>query len=398
MLTPAKYALQSISKQRFRSVVIFLLVFITSVCLYSVSYFIRNIRSGVEQAAGYVNADIIVVPSGYSESAKSSLFEGEACTILFDADPTEKLRGIAGIDKVSRQLFLETLQMDCCSASGVQIIAIDTANDFAVGRNLSSMGIDSLAPDELIAGSGCGLATGSTINFFNRDFTVAAVLDETGMGYDQSAFVSLEAADAITADEQYKHIFGERTGISSMILIKTAGGADIDAVKSGINSALSSSGAAAYTVEGMTKELLKELGYFRSFGTVISTFVVLLASVALFSVITLSFHQRRSRVGSLLSVGISRGKIVEIFALEYLYLTLFAALSGIALAMMVVLPLHDVIKRSLELPYKFIGAGNMALLGAFVLGVDIIMLALGFSVTFAGVMRTEPARLQEEQL
>ena len=398
MLTPSKYALQSISRRKFSSAVFFLLIFILSACLYGVGFFIENIRSGVEQAAGYVSADIIAVPSEYGDNAKSTLFEGEACTILFDNDPTEKIKEIEGVEQVSRQLFLRTLQLSCCSASGVQIIAIDKDNDFAVGKNLSSMGIDKLAPNEMIAGSGCGFDKGSTVSFFDRDFTVAAVLDETGMGYDQSAFVSFEAADAITADEQYKYYFGERSGLASMILINTAENTDKEAVEREINAALISENATAYTVEGLADGLIKQLNYFEHFGVVIDIFVILLAAISIYAVITLTFHQRRNRVGSLLSVGISRGKIVRMHFWEYLFLTLLGALSGIGMAMIAVLPLHDVIKRSLELPYKFIGILDMGVLGAIVLGIDLIMLSVAFSTTFINIMRTEPAILTGEQV
>ena len=398
MLTPSKYALQSIYKRKFGSAVLFLLIFILSACLYGVGFFIENIRSGVEQAAGHVSADIIAVPSEYSDNAKSTLFEGEACTILFDNDPAEKIRSIDGVEKVSRQLFLRTLQLSCCSASGVQIIAVDTKSDFAVGKNLSSMGLETLAPDEIIAGSGCGFEKGSTVSFFDRDFTVAAVLDETGMGYDQSAFVSYEAADAITADKQYKYYFGERSGLSSMILVKVSDNADKQAVKREINAVLMSDDITAYTVEGMADGLIKQLNYFEHFGIVIDIFVILLAAVSIYSVITLTFHQRRNRIGSLLSVGIDRGKIVRMFFWEYLFLTLIGAVSGIGIAMIAVLPMHNVIKRSLELPYKFIGILDMSILGVIVLGIDLIMLAVAFSATFKGIMRTEPAILTEEQV
>ena len=64
------------------------------------------------------------------------------------------------------------------------------------------------------------------------------------------------------------------------------------------------------------------------------------------------------------------------FLLEYLYLTLLGAAAGIGLAMIVVLPLHDVIKQSIDMPYKFIGMGNMAR-----------AIASGFAA--AGVLRGE---------
>lgn len=398
MLTPSKFALQCIYKQGTNSLIFFLLVFITSACLYGVGFFTKNMQTGVEQAASHINADIIAVPSEYSDNAKGVLFEGAACTILFPSDPTDILKSINGVDQVSCQLFLRTLQMPCCAAAGVQIIAIDTDTDFAVGENLKSMGLNTLTADELIAGSGCGLAKGTKVSFYDRQFTVADVLEETGMGYDRSVFISFEAADLITVDEQYSEYFDQRTGLSSMALIKIADGADTEQVKKAVNEKLAEQGITAYSVDIMSQNLIKQLDYFRSFGAVMDIFVILLASVSLFSLVSLSFRRRRNRVGSMLSVGITRNRIIGMFLLEYLYLTLLGAFAGIGLSMIVVLPLHDVIKQAVDMPYKFIGMGNMCLLALYVIFIDLVMLLLACSTSFADMIRTEPAILTEEQV
>ena len=397
MFTVSKFAWQSMVKQGFQSVIFFLLVLISSACLYGVGFFTENMQSGAEQAGSHIHADMIAVPSEYGDNAKDALFEGNACTILFRENPTELLSQIDGVSQVSPQLFLRTLPLPCCSASGVQIIAFDTNTDFAVSENLKdkSIKISELSADELIAGAACGLTLGAQVNFYDRTFTVSAVLDETGMGYDQSIFTSFEAADLITADEQYQEYFGGKTGLTSMILIRTDD--DAEQVRKNMSEILNEKGISVYTIDSMSEKLIRQMQDFKIFALIINLFVILLASVSLSALITVSFHQRRNRVGSLLSVGISRKKIIQMFLLEYLYLTAFGTVTGTGIICMIVLSLHDVIKQSLALPYKFIGMEKMGGLFLTVGGINLLMLLLACSLTFAKIIRTEPAILSEEQ-
>ena len=397
MFTVSKFAWQSMVKQGFQSVIFFLLVLISSACLYGVGFFTENMQSGAEQAGSHIHADMIAVPSEYGDNAKDALFEGNACTILFRENPTELLSQIDGVSQVSPQLFLRTLPLPCCSASGVQIIAFDTNTDFAVSENLKdkSIKISELSADELIAGAACGLTLGAQVNFYDRTFTVSAVLDETGMGYDQSIFISFEAADLITADEQYQEYFGGKTGLTSMILIRTDD--DAEQVRKNMSEILNEKGISVYTIDSMSEKLIRQMQDFKIFALIINLFVILLASVSLSALITVSFHQRRNRVGSLLSVGISRKKIIQMFLLEYLYLTAFGTVTGTGIICMIVLSLHDVIKQSLALPYKFIGMEKMGGLFLTVGGINLLMLLLACSLTFAKIIRTEPAILSEEQ-
>jgi len=395
MFTVSKFAWQSMIKQGFQSIIFFLLVLISSACLYGVGFFTENMQSGAEQAGSYIHADMIAVPSEYGDSAKDALFEGNACTILFQENPTELLSQIDGVSQVSPQLFLRTLPLPCCAAAGVQIIAIDPGTDFAVSENLKDTENKMLSENELIAGASCGLAPGAQVNFYDRNFTVAAVLDETGMGYDQSVFISFEAADRITSEEQYQEYFGGNTGLTSMILIRTNG--DTEQVRKTMTGILNEKGISVYTIDSMSEKLIRQMQDFRIFGLIINLFVILLASVSLSALITVSFHQRRNRVGSLLSVGISRKKIIEMFLLEYLYLTAFGTVTGTSLICMIVLSLHDVIKQSLALPYKFIGMEKMGGLFLTVGGINLLMLLLACSLTFMKIIRTEPAILSEEQ-
>ena len=394
MLTPERIAFYNITKQRFRSVVFFILIAVSSACIFGAGLFNENIGSAVGQVKGRIGADLIVVPSGYNDNAKDALFAGDACTIFFKSDPSQIIAGTEGAASVSPQMYLETLSLDCCSAAGIQIIAVDPATDFSVSTWTDGNSISDLGVDELIAGAACGLRKGDTITFFDHEFLTTEVLEETGMGYDNSIFVSFETARQITASEKYAHMFGQKTDLVSMILVNAGKDSNIYELAGKLRSSLSD--AAIYSTDDLVSELKKQAGYFRTTGFIADMFTVILSSVAIFALITLTFYQRRNRIGSLLSVGVSKSRIVKIYLLEYFYLTFAGTVSGIGVTAAVLLPMHGLIKRSLDIPYRFAGTGQTVLLSLLVLAVNLVMLASAYSFAFFKIMKTEPAVLMEE--
>ena len=395
MLTPTKIALHNITKNSFRSIIFLLLTAISSACIFGIGFFNENISSGIGQVKGRIGADLIAVPSDYNDDAKDALFAGNACTMFFNSDPEEKIVNTNGVAQVSSQLYLETLSFDCCSAAGIQIIAFDPDSDFTVSTWTNTDNIRYLGKNELVAGASSGLSKGDTITFFDIDFTVADVLEETGMGYDQSIFISFETAKQITSSEKYSQLFKCKSDLTSMVLINAEKGCEISELSRNISDSLSD--ISVYSTDNLVGELKKQAGYLKFSGFVADTFIIVLSAVSLFALITLTFYQRRNRVGSMLSVGISKTKIVKIFFTEYLYLTLAGSFAGIGITAILLMPMHNLIKKSVDLPYRFIGAEKTILLCFIVLAVDLIILAAAYSFTFYKIMRTEPAVLMEEQ-
>ena len=395
MLTPERYAWQSLWRNRFCSLMFICLVGIASVCLFGVGFMNENLTSGIGQVKGQIGADLVAVPSAYHEDAKNALFAGNACTILFQEDPQQLLRQTEGIAQVSPQLYMKTLAFSCCGTAGIQIIAFDPETDFTVRKWTHGVPVEKLAADEMIVGASCGLKQGTSMNIYGRSFQVAEVLEESGMGYDQSIFISYDAADEITASPEYAAYFGERSGLSSMLLIAAEKDADIEALSRTLSGEFRD--VSLYSTDALVAELKKQADYFRVSGFLMDGFVIALAVIALFSLITVSFYQRKQRVGSLLSIGITRSRIVRIFFLEYLYLTLIGTGAGIGTAAVFLLPLHQIIKQSVDLPYRMSGFGHLGLLCLLVLGIDLLILLAACSLTFTRIIRTQPAILSEEQ-
>jgi putative ABC transport system permease protein len=397
MFSVSKYALQCISHRKFVSTVFIALTFISTLSTFGTGVFTENMQSGVEQTRGQIGADVVVVPSDYSEDAKNALFAGDACTILLSKNIVGDVSKIEGVKNASPQLYLETLTLSCCTAGGVQLIAFDPETDFTVGKWLDAETDSNLNSGEVIVGSSTGLKKNGTVEIYGREFTVAQVLDETGMGYDVSLFISYESANEITSSAKYSSLFGEKKNLASMILINTADGYDADSLQYYINTVFRKDGIVSYATDEMVQQLTKKLNYFKTFSFVMNLFVVILSATALFSLITLTFYRSRNRVGSLMSVGVGKKKIIGLFLTEYLYLIAAGTVVGILLVCIFVFPLHTAIKDMLDLPYRFVGVKRTILLMAKTVLINLGMLLLSASFSFVKILKYEPAILAEEQ-
>ena len=192
---------------------------------------------------------------------------------------------------------LETLEMDCCDAGGLQIVAYEPETDFAVSKWTDKA--RHLGANEILAGSAACFSAGETVDVFGRTFTVAGVLDETGMGYDQSLFLSYEAADDITGSAEYGYIFGKKTGLVSMLLIQQDNGSDISALTDSVRGALEDSGLSVYAISDLAAGMKSSIRMMTATVRIMDIFAVVIASVSLFAMVTLTFHQRRKTAGSL---------------------------------------------------------------------------------------------------
>ena len=391
-----KYVLQVISRSRFRSTIIFLLFFVTTVCLFGTGLFTGNLKSGSQKLYGRTYADMIAVPEEYLDSAKDMLFKGKTCSIMFRGDALSDIGSISGVQAVSPQLYLETLELSCCSDGGIQVVAFDPDTDFAVSQWTDSA--KELSGYQALAGSGGSLRKGDTIMLFDREFTVTDVLEETGMGYDNSIFIPYDAADEITSSDKYDFMFGKKTGLVSMLLIRKLPETDINDLSQRIEKVLGGSDAKVYPIDDLASDLRSHIDLMAKMTGIVSGFAVVIAAVALFAMVTLSFHQRRRVAGSMISAGCPRGKVLRLFLSEYLTLFAAGAVAGIVLVCIFLLPLHEELKSALAMPYKLISPAGAVSLAVRTLGIDLAMLAAAVSFTFAGILRTEPALLMEEQV
>ena len=400
MLTVNRFAAENIWQQPFRSVILILFVFICTVSLFVSSFLTDSMASGINEARKQTYADIIVVPSGFDENAKGTLFEGRACTMMFKENPLAQVEKTEGVAKASQQLLLETLELSCCTSGQVQVIAIDTRNDFTVNSWLGGNKLESIGNTDLIVGSEIGLKKGEVFYIYGKEYRVSNVLEETGTGYDSSVFISYDSVNDIIETGNYREVFGDTKNaneLASMILVKTDSDYPTETVNERLKDVLLGQSASPYTVSSIIGGLSEQLDRFNAFGLLLDFFVILLSLAALFSFITVTARQRRNRVGSLLSVGISRSKIIRIYILEYFYLLLIGFAAGITVACIFVFPLYPAIRQTVSSPFHIIDLREALWISVKIFLTLILILGISVSSAFYEILRHEPAQLAEEQ-
>lgn len=398
MFTLRKLAMKNIRHQKFVSTIMFFLLFITSIGTFVGGLLNYSMKEGLKTTIERIGADIIVVPDKFVTNVEDSLFQGKPCTVNFDAKWKDKIETVEGIKQTSTQLYLASVgALDCCDST-VQMIAFDIKTDFVVGPWMLEEGITSLQKNDIIIGCNIDKKIGDTIKYFGRQFKVKKVLEETGMGYDNCAFVSYETAYQIAEDPSYARVlpFSKKENVISMVLIDVADGYQVSKVSEAIQNKFANSDSSVYETTSLIDNVTSSLERFQIFGILSESMLLMITMVSLFAVITITISLRKNEIGSFLSVGISKEKITRMLVWEYGFIVLGAALTGIILTVLIVLPFHTNIREVLNVPYRMASIPVLLTLGIKTIFIDGIVCAIASLYSFYRIKKYNPADMVKE--
>ncbi len=393
-----KLAYLNIRGKKFKYCIIFLLLFITTLGIYAGEVLQNSMKKGLEITQSRIGADIIVTPEGFVSQTEDALFKGKACTLNFERSWENILRKEEGVNKICSQLYIASLSDAACCDGNVQLIAIDLENDFAVGPWIVERNITSLKDNEIILGASFNKKVGDYVTYYNKQFKVLAVMDETGAGYDKCAFMSYEAAMQMVADERNKNKFPFTANdeVTSMVLIKADENSDPMMIKNDIEKQYGKEGISVYSVTSKVNELAKEVQKFHIFGTIMNIWILLLASIALFAIYTITTFQRKNEIGSMLTVGIVKSQIIHIFLLEYVMVSIAAFVLAIVLISIVIIFFKSAIQNSLGLPFIPIqGLDGLAIILRLIV-IHIVVLCCSVSSSLFWIYQKSPSDMIKE--
>ena len=395
-----RFAVKDLFSQRFISGVLFLLFFFVSVAVFAGNIFETGAVNGTELTKKRLGSDVIIVPSEYGNDVQSSLFEGKACTVNMDSDWQQKLSEIQGVKKISAERYIATLNAECCSAGGIQMIAYDPQTDFTIQNWLDEQSITAPTTDEIIVGSDAGFEKGQTVSFFGKEFKVVGVLDHTGMGYDSSAFISFDCAREIAGTEGYSMVFPTENGKEqiSMLLIDVEDGAEPEEVRETISKKYGKEGISAYSITSMVSVLMDKLSGISTLVTIFNVFLLITAGIAVFAVVSLNLYQRRVIIGRLISVGVTSGKIVRLISLEYFLVMISAVISAIVLSIVLMYPLESFLRGSVSMPYAQPGVGTVVWFAFKTFLLDALIAVVALIYVFSHQLKKDGALIVKEDI
>jgi putative ABC transport system permease protein len=360
-LTTFVISLANLKKRSFRTISLIVIVAIFAFSFFCGTLLLQSINLGVNNMSGRMGADIMVVPRGYETELQNTLLRSEPNTFYLDKNLAEEIYAIPGVEQVSPQLFIASLNAACCTVP-VQLIGYEPKTDFTIKYWMTDTLDKELGFGEVVAGSLILAQAGDEIWFYGNPFRVVAILDKTGMGFDSSIFMTVETAQHMIeiSNQTAAHPAGTGENLVSALFVKLADDANSSSVAEtilsiypetdvvlsqdiirGISSQLSSISSLIYGVQGL---------------------LWIFAILVLVIVFTITTNERKREFGLYLALGATRKKLVSFIMAESLIVSMAGAVCGVMVACLIIFPFRTLIAISLELPYLNPTTGTITLL------------------------------------
>jgi putative ABC transport system permease protein len=378
-ISQTSLALQNLARRTFRTYALLLAIAIVSGAIFSTSTLMWGVNNSLSKGLSKFGADLLVVPKGSMISMKSALLTGEPSLFYMEGGIMDKIASIKGVKSVSPQLFLTSVDGNCCVMGNAFIIGFNPKTDFTVLPWLEEKKERPFEMDDVIVGAANSYNVGDTVFFYGQNLTVYGKLDRTGVGlYDNAIFMNIERAYAM-AEQSYKitnvaHLKLVRGQVSA-VLVQTEVGSKLPFISFTISKDPDVKVITAGNIITSVRQNLVTL-----FGsTLVLSFVLILANALMISAIFSTIvNERKRELGILRAIGASKMSIFKLIVSEAAMLTSMGGALGVFLGIVIMRVFQRTIifnLKALNMPYlwppvsSIIMLASIAIIAAVVVGV-----------------------------
>lgn len=355
-LTGIRVAMANLSQKPFRSISLALIVAIFTFMLFTGSMISANLQTGIESLSARMGADLLVVPSGVAKKMESVILRAEPSTFYLNDGMLDVVKKTPGVAKASGQLFISSLDAQCCSVK-VQLIGIDQTDDFVVGPWLRKALDRPLQANEVIVGDYIFGNIGDELKFYDQKFKIVGRLAPTGMGFDSSVFMTIDMArklGQIASPDKADEI----SRSYSAVLVRVNPGVDPVTISDGVMDQLGLDAQvnfvfASNMMSDTSAKLQKIVGIMYSAA---GGFWVI-AAVVMFIVYFFAFGERQKEFATLRALGASKRRVIGIVLEESTMLSALGSFVGVIFGVVVMNFFSAAIAKTIGLPYLAPSAG-----------------------------------------
>jgi putative ABC transport system permease protein len=349
-------ALQNLRRKPYRSIAIGLCIAVATGSLFISTIVLRGVHTSLEVGRARLGADLVVVPLGYEASAQEAFITGQPTSFYMSDEVEGQIAALPGVQKTSSQVFVQTLTNARCCIGEFFLVGFNPMTDFTISPWLvTHLGTNTLDPFEVIAGDRILLREGDSATFYGTVFTVAGVLEKTGMGIDRTIYVPMEGirrmiADSSSLAEQPLEIEPDEI---STVLVRVEPGTDpldvAESIETNIN------GVQVFTSSRLNQAVSKQIQGITgvTLGVTASLWAMSLLMIGL--VFSLIINERQRELGLLRAMGARRQHIFQLVLSEAGLLTSLGGLVGLFSAGILILSFSRLIQLRLRIPYLFPG-------------------------------------------
>ena len=369
---------QTLKHKRFRIWVMVGSIFLACATMFAAMVISNGIQCTLQTAMQRLGADLVAVPAEAQDEAEAALISGTATVFYMPAALEERVQAVPGVQQTCAQVFLRSLHSPCCDAE-ISLVGFDTQRDFTVNPWVLQELKAPMQDNQIIVGAKVisavvgtpAKAIGMRLIFMGKPFTVATIMEPTGLGADYTVFLTMDTAYKIIKDSSIYPLPIGRDQIS-VILIKLADRADQDAAALAIEKRVPEVRVftANHLLASYSQQLDGLVNILFASGGVFCALAIILAG----SLFTLSVRQRMREIGLFMAMGARRNFIFRLIVLEAVCISGTGGLLGVLLGFAAIRIGHDRIAAMLGNLYIwpdylfFLEAAGLTLIAALITG------------------------------
>lgn len=333
----------------------FSLVLLTSVLAFSLfcgSFLVKSLNGGMNSLSNRLGADIIVVPQGYDSKIESALLRGEPNSFYFDTEVLNRIKKIEGVEIASPQLFIATLSAGCCSFP-LQVIGIDFDSDFNIKPWLEKYIKLPLLNNQIVVGNNISGNYNSEVKFFNQPFSIAGRLSKTGMGFDNSVFMTIENAKKLAKEYEriMQHPVAKDENLISSVMVKIKAKYDARDVANRIREEFKNEQIYPLISKRMMTNISSSISSLNIYIYILIAILWLLSFIVLAVSFSSIFNERKEEFRMLRIIGSTKKKLFELAVLEAFIISMSGAIIGTALSCLIVFLFNQTIIAGMKMPF-----------------------------------------------
>ncbi|MDR0827713.1 MAG: ABC transporter permease [Desulfovibrio sp.] len=350
---------QNLKRKPFRAWMMIGGIVLACATLFVAAILSRGIQSTLQTARERLGADIVVVPADAREEALSALISGSPTSFFMPSSLEEKVRTAPGVQQTCSQVYLRSLDAACCVAQ-VALVGYDPVRDFTINPWVLQKTSEPLQANQLVVGAKVisalvgtpAKAIGQRLMFMGKPFSVATILEPTGLGTDYTVFLHMDMAYQMTQGSPLYPVPVKKDQIST-ILIKVADGMAPETVAANIEKNIPE--LKALTSNQLTRSFSRQLQDLVDVLFVAGGLFSLLALVLVGNLFALSVRQRMRELGLFRAMGARRSVIFQLIILEALCIAGAGGLLGVLIGFSVIWFGKDIITEMIGNMYMWPG-------------------------------------------
>lgn len=363
-----KIAWKNLGRKVFRSAAIALSVMVVTACVFCVTTIMDSVENSLERSTKRLGADIMVVSEDGAGISTTTLLSGEASIDYIDKGVIEKIKAVEGVKNVAGQLFLRTTSYQCCDAGDLLLIGFNPDDDFTIMPWLQNTLKRPLKDNEAIMGREItAYDVGSMFQAYGQMFTIAGILDQTGMKFiDNSIYLPIKGLAKVVSQSKTKSKAQlDKKLINSVSTVLVQVEPEFDPKRVGIFIEYNVSGVRAIETSRVIASVRKHLFLLLRSMLSITIALWIMALLLIGVVFSMIVNERQREVGLLRAMGARKSNVFSLLIWEASILSLTGGVLGLGLAGGALYFLGEKIKASMNIPFMWPGVFEFSILTAF---------------------------------